>query len=101
MSRKLAGIALVVSLSGCAALAVTDDVLGQRTSLALGLDRADFTISNRVDSGTRTDYTATTKAGKIFNCYMTGSLSTIGRVTSDAMCTEKGKPAGNPLLRGG
>ncbi len=84
-------VAHTLLAAGCASFAVTEDKLQQRTALALVVDQGDFTISNRVDDGVRTDYIATTKAGKIYNCYVEGSVSITGRVVSDALCAEKGK----------
>lgn len=94
MRRKLllGGLAAAL-MSGCAAMAVKEDALYERTEVALGLERADFTISNRKDSSIRTDYVATTKAGKVFNCYVGGGMSIFGRVVTEAICTEKGKPS--------
>ena len=65
-----------------------NDSLTQRTSLALGLSPSQFTISNRTDSGVRTDYNVRTAAGKTYACYVTGTFSVTGRVVSDAVCTE-------------
>lgn len=80
--------AAAVMLAGCASMAVTKDSLTQRTSLALGIPASQFTISNRSDSGVRTDYNVTTSSGKHYACYVTGTFSVTGRVVSDAMCTQ-------------
>ncbi len=84
-------VANALLAAGCASMAVTEDAIEHRTVRALGVEKGGFTISNRVDDGVRTDYVATTKAGKIFNCYVEGSISITGRSVSDALCSEKGK----------
>jgi hypothetical protein len=86
--------------AGCASVAVTEDSIQQRTALALGVEKGDFTISNRVDDGVRTDYVATTASGKVYNCYVEGSVSIVGRVVSDALCSEKGKAANKSMSPG-
>lgn len=85
--------------TGCASIAVTDQALVDRTAFALGLEKSDFTISNRTDEGTTTRYAVRTKAGQEFHCFVGGSLSVLGRVVSEAVCTKKGEVARNPLLR--
>ncbi|MDP2006003.1 MAG: hypothetical protein Q8K45_10040 [Rubrivivax sp.] len=107
-------VAAVLPLMGaCASVAVTDDAIVTNTSRALGLDKSQFTISDRADSGLQTTFTARTKAGKTYSCYVEGSLSVMGRVVSDALCREMSKggapaapaatppsdPACNALLR--
>jgi outer membrane murein-binding lipoprotein Lpp len=77
--------------SGCASVAVTDDAIQRNTAVALGVDSASLVVSNRVDEGVKTTYIAKTTAGKIYNCYVTGTVSVVGRVLSDVMCTEFGK----------
>lgn len=85
--KKLGTIVVVCGvLAGCASMAVTEDSLVQRTSFALGVPSDQFTISNRVDSGARTDYDVHTQAGKDYACYVTGTMSVTGRVVSDAVC---------------
>ena len=107
-------LVFVATLSaGCASMAVTDEAIVTNTSRALGLDKSQFTISDRADSGVQTTFTARTKAGKTYSCYVEGSVSVIGRVVSDALCREMSKsgtpaapaanapsdPACNALLR--
>ncbi|MFA6053067.1 MAG: hypothetical protein WC762_10805 [Methylobacter sp.] len=94
MITKILFISLLTGsaiLSGCASQAVTSDQLVQNTAFALGLNASDFTISNRIDSGIKTTYSVETKSGQQYNCYVTGTLSIVGRVVSDAMCTQKGQ----------
>ncbi len=103
MSKKILLVTVLVGshfLSGCASQAVSDDNLTQNTAFALGLDSNEFSISNRADSGIKTTYSVKTKSGKQYNCYVTGTISIVGKVVSDAICNEKGKPVKNPLLRG-
>lgn len=67
---------------------VTEEILVQRTSLALGLAADQFTISDRSGSGVRTDYSVATKAGRQYACYVTSARTFTGSVVSDALCTE-------------
>jgi hypothetical protein len=82
-------------LAGCASAAVTSDALEDRTSRALGLEKGQYTISDRQDDGTATRYMVSTKSGKRFSCTVGGSFNVMGRVVSDAICTEMGRPAGS------
>lgn len=84
---------------GCASVAVTDDAIVDRTAFALGIGKADFTVSNRTDEGTTTRYSVRTKSGQEFNCFVGGSFSVVGRSVSEAICTKKGEAMRNPLLR--
>lgn len=93
-------VANTLLVSGCASVAVTEDSIEQRTALALGVEKGEFTVSNRVDDGVRTDYIATTTDGKVYNCYVEGSVSIVGRVVSDALCSEKGKAANKSMSPG-
>ncbi|GAB4560072.1 MAG: hypothetical protein IV105_06675 [Rhizobacter sp.] len=88
-----------VAAAGCASMAVTDQALVDRTAFALGLDKSAFTISNRTDEGTTTRYAVKTKAGQEYNCFVGGSFNVTGRSVSEAICTRKGEPMKNPLLR--
>lgn len=85
-----AGLALSAAISllaGCSSMTVNNNDLTQRTSLALGLTPERLTISNRTDSGIRTDYIATTHSNETYACYVTGMVSVMGRTVSDAVCT--------------
>lgn len=86
-------------LSGCASFAVTDDKLIQNTAFALGLNKDEFAIHDRVDDGIKTTYSVKTKSGTQFNCYVTGTVGITGSAVSDAMCSKKGEPMKNPLLQ--
>ena len=98
-TRRFATLSLVALASGCASVAVTDQAIVERTAFALGLDKSAFTISNRSDEGTTTRYAVKTKTGQDYNCFVGGSFSVVGRSVSEAICTRKGEPAKNPLLR--
>lgn len=87
-----------LAASGCASMAVTQESLEDKTSFALGLDRGDFTINNRVDEGVQTNYVVKTRNGQEYRCYVTGLVTYLGRTVSDAVCNRKGAPAANPLL---
>jgi hypothetical protein len=80
-------------LAACASVAVTSDALENRTSATLGIDRGTFTISDRIDEGIRTNYTVVTKSGTKYVCYVTGTVSAVGRTVSDAICKESARPA--------
>lgn len=99
---SLASIGLVaaaLATAGCASVAVTDQAILDRTAFALGLNKGDFTVSNRVDEGTTTRYNVRTKSGQDYNCSLGGSISVLGRTVTDALCAKKGEPTKNPLLR--
>ena len=94
----LSALLLPFAIVGCASVAVTEDALVERTAFALGLEKGSFTIANRVDDGTTTRYSVAAK-NQQFNCYVGGTISVMGRVVSEAICTKKGEIAKNPLLR--
>jgi hypothetical protein len=96
--RTIVAMAASLLASGCASIAVTDQTIVDRTAFALGLDAAEFTISDRTDEGTTTRYRVRTKAGDEYNCFVGGSISVLGRSVSEAVCTRKGEAAKNPLL---
>ncbi len=83
--------ALVALTSGCASFAVSDDAIERNTAQALGLTIGSFTISDRVNEGVKASYTVNTSAGKQYTCYVTGSVSLLGRAVSDSICSEIGK----------
>jgi len=100
MKRASLSLLLAAALAtGCASIAVTDEAIVDRTAFALGLNKGDFTISNRTDEGTTTRYAVRTKSGQDFNCFVGGSIGVLGRTVSEAICTKKGEVARNPLLR--
>lgn len=86
-------------LTGCASLSITDDKIAERTALALGLNAGSFTVHDRQDEATSTRYLVKTKGGEQYNCTVGGFISLFGRVVSDAICTKRGEPARNPLIR--
>jgi hypothetical protein len=98
LKMLVAVLILPSAIMGCASMAVTEDALIDRTAFALGLDKGKFTISNRVDDGTTTRYSVTADKQQ-YKCFVGGSISVIGRVVSEAICTKKGEVAKNPLLR--
>lgn len=99
ITSRVFGIAAALAATGCASLAVTDDAIVERTAFALGLQKNEFTISQRQDDGTTTRYLVKTKSGQDYNCFVGGSFSVLGRSVSEAICTKKGEPMKNPLLR--
>ena len=88
-----------LTLSGCASVIVSDDAIAERTAFALGLNKGDFTISNRVDDGASARYAVRTRTGQQFNCFLGGTIGFGGREVTDAVCTKKGELSRNPLLR--
>lgn len=89
----LASVVVMTGLvSGCASVAVTNDVIEKNTAFSLGLEKGTFTISNREDDGIKSTYLVNTNLGKKYTCYVTGTVSVVGRVVSDAICNEVGKP---------
>jgi nucleoid-associated protein YejK len=95
MNKILFSCLAVALVSGCASIAVNDDALQSRTASALGLQPSEFVISNRSDSGVRTDYNVKAK-NKTYACYVTGSVSIVGRSVSDAICTPTGATQAQP-----
>lgn len=95
LRRTVAASVVVLAglVAGCASVAVTSDAIEKNTAFAIGLERGNFKISNREDDGVKTTYLVTTNAGKKYNCYVTGTVSVIGRVVSDAVCNQVGKSA--------
>lgn len=83
--------AFIALTSGCASFAVSDDAIERNTAQALGLAKGSFTIADRVDDGVKASYTVKTNTGKQYSCYVTGSVSQLGRTVSDAICSEVGK----------
>lgn len=84
---------LTLTLSGCASHVVTQEHLNQRSSVALGLEASEFTISDRVDDAVSTRYRVRTQDGRTFNCTIGGSFSVTGPIVTDAICHTFGKSA--------
>lgn len=82
----------VLTIVGCASVAVSDDAIERNTAASLGLEKGTFTISDRNDDGVKATYAVKTNNGRKYTCYVTGGVSYLGRVVSDAVCTELGKP---------
>ena len=85
----LAVVAAVVVLAGlvtgCASVAVTNDAIEKNTAFTLGLEKGTFTISNRENDGVKSTYLVNTNAGKKYTCYVTGTVSVVGRVVTPAL----------------
>lgn len=77
----------LVSVAGCASVAVTEDAIKANTARAVGADPSTLVISERSDSGIQTNFKATTSDGRAYNCYVTGMVSVVGRTVSDAICS--------------
>jgi len=80
-----------LGIAGCASVAVTDDAIRTNTATALHVAPESLTITNRTNQGVKTSYLASTSNGHQYSCYVTGSVSVIGRVVSDAVCTDAPK----------
>jgi hypothetical protein len=87
----LAVPAVLVTLIGCASVAVSNDAIETNTAQALGLQKGAFEVTDRVDEGLKSTYNVRTVKGRTYSCYVTGTISVMGRVVSDAMCSETGK----------
>ena len=98
-SSTLAIALTALTVSGCASVIVSDDAIVERTAFAIGLNKSDFTISNRVDDGASARYAVRTRTGQEFNCFLGGTIGFGGRQVSEAICTRKGEVGRNPLLR--
>lgn len=93
-SALILSVSVVAALAaGCASVAVSNDAIEQNTATALGIPKGTFTISDRVDDGIKSTYAVKTNSGKKYSCYVTGTVTVLGRDVSDAMCNEAGKPA--------
>lgn len=90
LGLALGAAALLLVAGACASMTVSDDAIVQRTSTSLGMEPNTFTISERTNEGMEVRFKATTKSGQVYNCSMAGSVSLIGAVPSDAICTPMG-----------
>jgi hypothetical protein len=88
---------LVLGLTGCAAT-ISQDGLEQRTSAAIGRNVGSFTIAKTgEETGGRINYTAKTKDGLTYQCYMYSATGfqkamSFGQTPhSDAICTQMGR----------
>ena len=92
--RPIAPMALALALlTGCAAT-IDQDGLEQRTAQAIGRPAGQFTITDRSEeTGGRINYTANTRDGKTYRCYLYGATGfqkamSFGQTPhSDAICT--------------
>ncbi len=86
---KIGFTALVLlALSGCASVAVKNNDLERRAAAATGMQIGTFAITDRADSGIRTDFVAKGNDGRVFNCYVTGTIGVTGSTVSDALCSQ-------------
>ncbi|WP_052184958.1 hypothetical protein [Methylotenera sp. N17] len=94
---------VTLALAGCALVKtnqLSDDVLTQRTAFTLGLDKSEFTITNRQEPNKSSEvyYLVTTKSGRKFNCYVAAGFTSIvtpNSDASDAVCSEIGGSSGS------
>ena len=99
--RPIAPIALALALlTGCAAT-IDQDGLEQRTAQAIGRPSGQFSIADRSEeTGGRINYTASTRDGKVYRCYLYGATGfqkamSFGQTPhSDAICTAMAGGAG-------
>lgn len=90
-------------LTGCAAT-IDQNGLEQRTAQAIGRPAGQFTITDRSEeTGGRINYTASTRDGKAYRCYLYGATGyqkamSFGQTPhSDAICTALVGGAGKAL----
>lgn len=95
-----AALALV---AGCAAT-IDQDGLEQRTAQAIGRSVGQFTVTDRSEeTGGRINYTANTRDGKAYRCYLYGATGfqkamSFGQTPhSDAICTAMAGGSGKAL----
>ena len=106
--RPIAPMALALALlTGCAAT-IDQDGLEQRTAQAIGRPAGQFTITDRSEeTGGRINYTANTRDGKAYRCYLYGATGfqkamSCGQTPhSDAICTAMagGSGKGGPAVK--
>ncbi|MES2711576.1 MAG: hypothetical protein V4653_08335 [Pseudomonadota bacterium] len=92
--RAIAPFAAALALlAGCAAT-ISQDGLEQRTAQAIGRTVGQFAITDRSEeAGGRINYTASTRDGATYRCYLYGATGLQRAVTfgqtphSDAICT--------------
>ena len=106
--RPIAPMALALALlTGCAAT-IDQDGLEQRTAQAIGRPAGQFTITDRSEeTGGRINYTASTRDGKAYRCYLYGATGfqkamSFGQTPhSDAICTAMagGSGKGGPAVK--
>ena len=97
MKKSLIVISMlsVFGVVGCASVAVTEDAIVSSTAMALSADKSTFTITDRVDSGIKTTYNVKTNSGEKYSCYVTGTVTVVGRTVSDAICSKVGGSSGS------
>ena len=105
-ARLAALITTVLVATGCAST-LDQEGLEQRTAQAIGRTTGQFTITDRQEeTGGRINYTATTRDGASYRCYLYGATGfqkamSFGQTPhSDAICTAMvGSPgnSGNPV----
>ncbi|GGJ22600.1 hypothetical protein [Neoroseomonas lacus] len=110
--RPIAPLAAALALlAGCAAT-ISQDGLEQRTAQAIGRTIGQFDITDRSEeAGGRINYTANTRDGAAYRCYLYGATGLQNAVTfgqtphSDAICTalasgQRGTGNGGPAATG-
>jgi hypothetical protein len=90
-------LTLLLTLGGCAAT-IDQSGIDQRTSMAIGREVGTFTVSDQTeDTGGRINYTARTRDGAVYKCYLYSATGfqramTFGQTPhSDAICTLFGR----------
>lgn len=102
LSYQTLALFLGLILSGCAST-MSAAKIEQRTALAIGREVGSFSIGAKSEeSGGRVNYTATTKDGQVYQCYVYGATglakaTSFGMVPdSDAICTAMNRGAAKP-----
>ena len=88
------GVLVVMGLgfSGCAAFEplTSDETILNDTAALLGVAPADLTISNKRTASDTSYYTATTKAGVVYDCEMEGGSIVAFGLHNPPVCKKKG-----------
>ena len=86
-STVILGSLVALAVAGCASRLQSDDDLQAATAMQLGLSPGEVSISNRSDSGTSTNYWASTRSGRTYSCVRTATMSMLGTVKSSPLCS--------------
>ena len=88
-------LAAALTLTACSGVnnaTVSDAKLRERAAFTLGTSPDKVTISNRRNEGITIHFTATV-GGRATQCYVTNSVTMIGAMTSDALCSDNAAKA--------
>lgn len=96
----LLALVLALGVAGCGTInnqTITDEKLRSRAAAALEVSPDQITISNRSNEGIRINFTATV-GKRAHQCYVTSTVSMMGVLTSDALCSsQRGSGSGKKV----